>query len=390
MGTKMAPTYSILVMGYFEEILYQKAEKELDQKISEHLKHSWKRYLDDCFIFWEESEEDLHEFHSLLNSLNPNIQFTMEFSDCSISFLDIMVLKNQSKISTDVYYKTTDTHQYLNFKSCHPTHTKRNIPYNLSRRICTIVSEEKTKDQRLMELKMYLGAQNYPEKLIDSAIEEAKKIPQNILRTTRKKEKDPFLIPFVTTYNPKHFNIFQEAKKNFSIIERDQELQQLIKQSDLLHSQRQPPNLKKILTRAKFHSTPEKYVVSKCGDSRCGTCPYLKTGDSISFKCGKTFYVNENMSCKSKNLLYCITCNHCGEHYIGQTGTQLTARMRVHRQQINDPSTRNTPCSEHFDRCAKGDYEVFPFYKLKTDSTAMRLVKENYFIKLFSPKLNKH
>lgn len=165
---------------------------------------------------------------------------------------------------------------------------------------------------------MYLSAQNYPEKIIDSAIEEAKKIPQNILRTTRKKEKDPFLIPFVTTYNPKHFNIFQEAKKNFSIIERDQELQQLIKQSDLLHSQRQPPNLKKILTRAKFHSTPEKYVVSKCGDSRCGTCPYLKTGDSISFKCGQTLYVNENMSCKSKNLLYCITCNHCGEHYIGQ------------------------------------------------------------------------
>lgn len=96
------------------------------------------------------------------------------------------------------------------------------------------------------------------------------------------------------------------------------------------------------------------------------------------------------MSCKSKNLLYCITCNQCGEDYIGQTGTQLTARMRVHRQQINDPSTRNTPCSEHFDRCAKGDYKVFPFYKLKTDSTAMRLVKENYFIKLFPPKLNKH
>lgn len=97
MGTKMAPTYSILAMGYFEEILYQKVEKELDQKISEHLKHFWKRYLDDCFIFWEESEKDLHEFHSFLNTLNPNIQFTMEFSDCSISFLDIMVFKKPIK-----------------------------------------------------------------------------------------------------------------------------------------------------------------------------------------------------------------------------------------------------------------------------------------------------
>lgn len=52
------------------------------------------------------------------------------------------------------------------------------------------------------------------------------------------KKKDPILIPFVTTYDAKHFNIFQEAKKNFSIKERDQEIQQLIKKSDLLHSQR--------------------------------------------------------------------------------------------------------------------------------------------------------
>ena len=55
--------------------------------------------------------------------------------------------------------------------------------------------------------------------------------------------KDPYLLSFVITYNPKHVNIFQEAKKNFTIIERDQEFQQLIHRSDLLHSQRQPPNL---------------------------------------------------------------------------------------------------------------------------------------------------
>lgn len=54
--------------------------------------------------------------------------------------------------------------------------------------------------------------------------------------------------------------------------------------------------------------------------------------------------------------------------------------MRVFRQQINDSSTTNTPCSEHFNRCAKGDYQVLPFYKRKTDPTAMRLVKKNNFI----------
>ena len=141
---------------------------------------------------------------------------------------------------------------------------------------------------------------------------------------------------------------FQEAKRNFTIIERDQELQELIiiHRSDLPHSQRQPPNLKKYLTIAKFNPKPEKYAVSKCGDSRCGTCPYLKTGSFYSLKCGKTFNVNENMSCKSKNLPYCIIRDNCGEEYIGQTGTQLTARVHVHGQQTNDPSIRNTLCSE--------------------------------------------
>ena len=50
MGTKMAPTYSILVMGYFEEILYQKIEEEMDKETGEYIRNTWKRYLDDVFI----------------------------------------------------------------------------------------------------------------------------------------------------------------------------------------------------------------------------------------------------------------------------------------------------------------------------------------------------
>lgn len=55
---------------------------------------------------------------------------------------------------------------------------------------------------------------------------------------------------------------------------------------------------------------------------------------------------------------------------MGKTGTQLNAYMRVHRQKIN-----NHPCSEPFDRCAKEDYQVFPFLKLKINFTAIKLVK---------------
>ena len=48
----MAPTYSILVVGYFDEILYQKIEVEMDQETGECIRNTWERYLDDVFILW--------------------------------------------------------------------------------------------------------------------------------------------------------------------------------------------------------------------------------------------------------------------------------------------------------------------------------------------------
>lgn len=120
-----------------------------------------------------------------MNELNPDIKFTADESLNRISFLDIVLTKQDEVIMTDVYYKPTDTHQYLHFNSCHPRHTKRAIPYNLSRRICTIVNDESVKIQRLQELKKYLKKQSYPDKIIDDAIEKTMKLD-------RKKLLNPF------------------------------------------------------------------------------------------------------------------------------------------------------------------------------------------------------
>lgn len=70
----------------------------------------------------------------------------------------IMLFKFQWNISTDVYYKAKDTHQYLNFKSRDFTRTKRNITY---RRIWTILSKDTTKEQNMRELIIYM-CQNNP------------------------------------------------------------------------------------------------------------------------------------------------------------------------------------------------------------------------------------
>lgn len=63
-----------------------------------------------------------------------------------------MVFKKEDRIIADVYYKITDTKQYLISDSGHPRNTRNNIPYNLARRLCTIISNTDVLDYRLTEL----------------------------------------------------------------------------------------------------------------------------------------------------------------------------------------------------------------------------------------------
>ena len=77
-------------------------------------------------------------------------------------------------ITTDVYYKPTNYHQYLNYNSFHPQHCKNNIPYTLSKRIIIFVSEEDKMEYRLNEMKSFLTKCGYPNDLIEKGIHNAK------------------------------------------------------------------------------------------------------------------------------------------------------------------------------------------------------------------------
>ena len=61
-----------------------------------------------------------------LNSFDTNIKFTYEYSDKSVSFLDLQVIV-EGKLISSLFVKPTDGHQYLHYSSSHPEHTKRSI-----------------------------------------------------------------------------------------------------------------------------------------------------------------------------------------------------------------------------------------------------------------------
>ena len=105
---------------------------------------------------------------------------------------------------------------------------------------------------------------------------------------------------------------------------------------------------------------------------------------------GNVFYVNKMMSCDVKNVIYVIKCNGCKYLYIGQRGEKLRTRRTIHAQQIRDPSTRQIPLSEHIVNRIRSipKIQMFPFFKIHTESISARLAKEKHFIRCFKPKLN--
>ena len=85
------------------------------------------------------------EIFKLLNNLDDQLIFEYETSGTLVHFLDIKIYIKNNQIETDVFYKSTDTKQNLQFCSCYPRHTESAVPYNLARRICTLVSEKRFK-----------------------------------------------------------------------------------------------------------------------------------------------------------------------------------------------------------------------------------------------------
>ena len=392
MGTKMAPTYATLVLGYLENIMYENVESNYGSNFAVYIKQNWFRFLDDCFILWN-SDIPIENFQSDLNSLNENIQFTLNRSKREIPFLDVLVqITEDNSIHTDIFSKSTDTHNYLNFKSSHPKHTKLNIPFNLASRIITIANTEASQTRRLEELKTFLRKQQYPESIIEHGIRKAREKGPIISSETRDLPMNTpntnDIIPFVTTFNPRNFDVFNLYKTIEPTLQLSEKMRKVLSKKKTINSKRQPKNLKRLLSSSKFDFNPSVPSVKKCSDKRCKTCPNIIEGSSITYKNGKNFSVRQQMSCKTKNLIYSAICKNCEEFYIGETKLELKTRMTLHRQQTNNENLTILRANRHFRECSNGEFYIFPLYKVNVDSDYFRKRKEEHFINILKPSLN--
>ena len=128
-GTKCAPTYACI---YMDEFLTLRSDKPL----------VWLRYIDDVSFIWTHGEKLLHKFMEDLNNHQSNIKFAYTFSKNCVPFLDLDVQLSGGELTTNLYIKPTDRHQYLHFTSSHPNHTKRSIIYSQALTVSRISSRK--------------------------------------------------------------------------------------------------------------------------------------------------------------------------------------------------------------------------------------------------------
>ena len=96
-----------------------------------------------------------------------------------------------------MYHKPTGTHQYLNFKSCHPQHVKKAIPYGQALRLKRICDSEDVFKSREKELKGFLWKRGYERGFVDKQIGRVNGLDREVLlKGTGKRNSDGSEIGF--------------------------------------------------------------------------------------------------------------------------------------------------------------------------------------------------
>ena len=307
---------------------------------------SWFRFIDDVDMKWTHGDKELDEFLEHANSIHPSIKFTHEVSKTKMSFLDTTTTVKEGNMTTDLYSKPTDKHQYLSPSSCHPKHCFKSIPFSQAIRVKRICSTVETTKQRLGDLRHHLKKRGYNDKVIESGFSKASEINRNDLLEYKEKKINK-RVPLVLTYHPSLAKIAGIVRHHWKEIEKSETLVKLFPEPPVV-AFRRPKSIKDTLVRAAV-SRPSSTVgqCKPCGDKRCKCCLQLQHTQVFHSKTtGKEYKIFCNVNCKTPNVVYLLDCHVCGSQYVGESVQPFNKRMNGHRSDL----TKKTllPVSQHF------------------------------------------
>ena len=199
---------------------------------------------------WDTRLGNFKEVLFYLNRVNKSIKFTASSSNSEIIFLDLRIFKTDSGFETMVFSKVTDADNYLNFLSCHPRHTKENIPFNLARRVRTLTDDNVRCEKEMDALAQKLANSNFPLGMIRTAIKSAFNHDPTELRlksNSNESSEEDGSISFVHFYDPSLPKLFSEVKTLISRIFTSGDLRPIFGGVRIVDSLREPASLTRTL-----------------------------------------------------------------------------------------------------------------------------------------------
>ena len=216
----------------------------------------------------------------------------------------------------------------MEYDSFHPTHVLNNIPYNLAKRIIVFTSDSSKEKKDLNNLREWLLESKYPLKVIQKAFHNAK-LQGPAPNPKNKKQVIPLVSKHSSNFSNK--NIVKQANV---LLNRcpDTDTKKKFETKEVIFAQRQPPNLLKMLTNAKFTSTNKKINGQyKCTEKRCKLCKsYIEECTSFITSKGTEWHIKSHITCGSKMVICFLKCYFC--NYVTNIGktNDLRARMNNH------------------------------------------------------------
>ena len=392
-GPHHACSYADIAMCIFDALI----------NASDYTLPMWVRFRDDIFIIWLGTIEELNKFHSWINTLHSNINFELNYNTESIEYLNCKVYKSDNKLKTTVFSKPSDTHSYLVPTSCHPTHIVKNIPYGVAitcRRICTDPLEF---ERHAGIYNDYFVKRGYDSDFVKGEFDRARNIDRRDLLGSKKDRNNMHSnedisddnsldrdqatssrnFPLVSDYNPKLPNISKALNKYKHVLDLDPTIKNFMDKGKIFGSFRRCKTLGDLLVNSRYpkikHNNESKGCIS-CG--KCTLCKnYLVATTKIESPHtagGKSYNINQTISCSDDYVIYFILDKTCRKGYVGRTENSLSVRWATHKHHIKIG----------YDKCKvaahwRDDRNIHPFNANKIDTALKEQLSITLIDKVF-------
>ena len=173
------------------------------------------RYIDDIIGVWANGNtDDIIEAFSPI--IDKHIKLTWVFHPTSLEALDVKLSLKDGAISTSLYRKPTDGHQFLLWNSNHPLHLRRSIPFSQLLRLRRICSSDEIFELEAQLLLDRFRSRGYPESVLLLALNKVRKINRTSLLFSKlksRKQKQNFC--FVSSFDTNNYSHYKKAVKSF-------------------------------------------------------------------------------------------------------------------------------------------------------------------------------